>query len=177
MKHSISGLPIVAQADIHTPLGPMTALATDQGLAVLWFDLQARDEEHAEMLNPVPVKPRHPHLAATRRWLDAYWARRAGDAAPAEKITLDLRGTLFQQAVWRVLQTIPHGQTFTYGQVAAAVGNGAVPRATGTACGSNPVAMIVPCHRVIGANGSLTGFAGGLPRKEKLLQHEGSLLL
>jgi len=91
-------------------------------------------------------------------------------------VPLDLRGTAFQRAVWAQLQRIPQGRTRTYGEVAAAVGGGAVARATGAACGANPVGVIVPCHRVIGANGSLTGFAGGLPRKTALLQHEGSLL-
>jgi methylated-DNA-[protein]-cysteine S-methyltransferase len=71
---------------------------------------------------------------------------------------------------------IAFGRTRTYGEIAAQVGQGAVPRATGTAVGRNPVSILVPCHRVIGANGSLTGYAGGLPRKEKLLQHEGVLL-
>ena len=89
---------------------------------------------------------------------------------------LDLHGTLFQRAVWQQLLRIPFGHTLTYGQVAAGVGNGAVPRATGSACGANPVGVIVPCHRVLGANGSLTGFAAGLPRKTALLQHEGALL-
>jgi methylated-DNA-[protein]-cysteine S-methyltransferase len=78
--------------------------------------------------------------------------------------------------VWKVLLTIPFGRTKTYGEVAAQVGSGAVPRATGSAVGRNPVSILVPCHRVIGANGSLTGYAGGLPRKERLLQHEGVLL-
>ena len=87
-----------------------------------------------------------------------------------------MHGTLFQRAVWQVLLKIPQGRTWTYGEVAASVGHGAVPRATGTAIGRNPVAVLVPCHRVIGANGSLTGYAGGLPLKERLLQHEGVLL-
>jgi methylated-DNA-[protein]-cysteine S-methyltransferase len=169
-KNSLDGLAIVAQADIPTPLGPMTALATEAGLAVLWFEAQ----ERFGLDSNAPLKPRHPHLLATRRWLDAYWA---GATTPDNELTLDLHGSTFQRAVWQQLRAIGFGHTKSYGEVAKAVGGGAVPRATGTACGRNPVGVIVPCHRVIGANGSLTGFAGGLHRKEKLLQHEGALLL
>ena len=169
-KNSLEGLAIVARADIPTPLGTMTALATEAGLAVLWFDAVERfglDQGGA-------VKPKHPHLVATKRWLDAYWA---GEPTPDNELALDLHGSPFQQAVWRQLRAIAHGRTKSYGEVAKAVGPNAVARATGTACGRNPVGVIVPCHRVVGANGSLTGFSAGLERKEKLLQHEGVLLL
>lgn len=161
---------IVAQGDIETPLGTMTALATARGLAALWFDVADR---HPAAAANAPVAPDHAHIAAARRWLDAYWA---GDATDGIEVPLDLRGTLFQRAVWRELQRIPRGHTRSYGEVAARVGGGAVARATGAACGANPVGVIVPCHRVVGANGSLTGFAAGLPRKEALLVHEGALL-
>ena len=169
-KNSLEGLPIVAQADIDTPLGAMTALATEAGLAVLWFDAH----ERFGLVSDAPVKPRHAHIATARRWLDAYWA---GAATPDDELTLDLHGSSFQRAVWQALLKIPHGRTRSYGEIATTVGGGAVPRATGTAVGRNPVGVIVPCHRVIGANGSLTGFSAGLPRKEKLLQHEGILLI
>jgi methylated-DNA-[protein]-cysteine S-methyltransferase len=170
----------VAQAEIPTPLGAMVALATEQGLAALWFDARERYPECAD----VPEDAGHPHIAAARRWLDAYWA---GDDTSDVDVPLDLHGSLFQRAVWAELQRIPRGRTRTYGEVAAAVGSGAaagddggrapsLARATGSACGANPVGVIVPCHRVVGANGSLTGFAAGLPRKEKLLVHEGVLL-
>lgn len=161
---------VVAIGDIDTPLGPMTAMATATGLAALWFDAR---ERHPDAAAQAPNDPGHPHIAAARRWLDAYWA---GAATDAIEVPLDLHGTLFQRAVWRELQRIPRGSTRTYGEVAAAVGGGAVPRATGSACGSNPVGVIVPCHRVVGASGSLTGFAAGIPRKERLLVHEGVLL-
>ncbi len=169
-KNSFERLPLVAQADIDTPLGPMTALATEDGLAVLWFD----SRERFGLNSDAPVKPRQRHIVSAQRWLDAYWADKP---TPDDEPTLDLHGSPFQRAVWKVLRAIPRGHTKTYGEVAAAVGSGAVPRATGTACARNPVGVIVPCHRVIGANGSLTGFSAGLPRKEKLLQHEGILLL
>jgi methylated-DNA-[protein]-cysteine S-methyltransferase len=171
MKNSLRQLPIEAVGDIDTPLGTMTAVATAQGLAALWFDAR---ERYAGQIGSPHEDARHPHVQAARRWLQAYWS---GEDVDAVDVPLDLHGTLFQRAVWRELLRIPRGQTRTYGEVAAGVGGGAVPRATGSACGANPVGVIVPCHRVVGANGSLTGFAAGLPRKQALLQHEGALLL
>jgi methylated-DNA-[protein]-cysteine S-methyltransferase len=165
----LEGVPLIARAEIDTPIGPMTALATRRGLAALLF---GTDKYHPGPFD-VPIDERNPHVHAARRWLDSYWDGADPDIA---QLTFDLHGTLFQRAVWQVLLQIPLGRTWTYGEVAARVGHGAVPRATGTAIGRNPVAVIVPCHRVIGANGSLTGYAGGLPLKEKLLQHEGVLL-
>jgi methylated-DNA-[protein]-cysteine S-methyltransferase len=169
IRQAFSGVPLAAQAAIDTPIGPVTALATRQGVAGLWFDAQ---KHHPGDLD-APVDARHPHIVAIERWLDAYWA--GSDPSPSG-VPLDLHGTPFQRAVWQALLTIPFGHTRTYGEVAAQVGAGAVPRATGAAVGRNPVSILVPCHRVIGANGSLTGYAGGLPRKEKLLLHEGILL-
>ncbi|HET9976947.1 MAG TPA: methylated-DNA--[protein]-cysteine S-methyltransferase [Burkholderiaceae bacterium] len=172
VRQAFAGVPLAAQAVIDSPIGPLLALATGQGLAGLWFDAQ---KHHPGELD-APVDASHPHIVATQRWLDAYWCGR--DPSPAA-VALDLHGTPFQRAVWRALLRIPLGRTKTYGEIAAEVaksGLGAVPRATGTAVGRNPVSILVPCHRVIGANGSLTGYAGGLPRKEHLLQHEGVLL-
>ena len=170
MTRALHDIGIEALADLDTPLGVRTALATPAGLAAPWFPARPPHPAH-------PAAPRddpaHPPLAAARRWLDAYWA---GRDTQAITVPLDLHGTLFQRAVWQQLLRIPFGHTLTYGQVAAGVGSGAVPRATGSACGANPVGVIVPCHRVLGANGSLTGFAAGLPRKAALLQHEGALL-
>lgn len=166
--------PPVAVVDLPTPLGPMTAVATARGLAALWFD--ARDRIGLAL--PAHEDPDHPTLQAARRWLQAYWA---GDDVADLTVPLDLNGTPFQQAVWAELVRIPRGQTRSYGQVAQAVtaaqGRAAVPRATGTACGANPVALIVPCHRVVGASGALTGFAAGLQRKQALLVHEGARLV
>lgn len=168
-KSPFDGVPLVARDVIDTPLGPMTALATARGLAALLF----ASDQHDSGPFDVPLVPADPHLQAARRWLERYWR---GADPDLEGLQFDLHGTLFQRAVWQVLLRIPLGRTWTYGDVAAAVGRGAVPRATGTAIGRNPVAVIVPCHRVIGANGSLTGYAGGLALKERLLQHEGVLL-
>jgi len=166
---AFGGVPLLAQAVLASPIGPLTALATAQGLAGLWFD----DQTHHPGALAAPVDARNPHIEAMRRWLDAYWAGR--NPAPGT-VPLDLHGTPFQRAVWQALLTIPLGHTRSYGAVAALVGGGAVARATGSAVGRNPVSILVPCHRVIGADGSLTGYAGGLPRKERLLQHEGALL-
>ncbi len=169
IRQAFAGVPLVAQAVLDSPIGGLTALATDRGVAGLWFDAQ---KHHPGDLD-APVDAAHPHIVAMRQWLDAYWAGR--EPSPWQ-VPLDLHGTLFQREVWKVLLDIPFGRTRTYGEVAEQVGHGAVPRATGTAVGRNPVSILVPCHRVIGANGSLTGYAGGLPRKERLLQHEGVLL-
>jgi methylated-DNA-[protein]-cysteine S-methyltransferase len=169
VAQALAGVPVAAQAVLDSPIGPLTALATGKGIAGLWFDDQTR---HPGALD-APIDAGHPHIVAMRAWLDDYWARRD----PSWRaVPLDLHGTVFQRAVWKALLAIPLGRTKTYGEIAAQVGGGAAPRATGTAVGRNPVSILVPCHRVIGANGSLTGYAGGLPRKERLLQHEGVLL-
>jgi methylated-DNA-[protein]-cysteine S-methyltransferase len=169
---AFAGVPLAAQAALDSPIGPLLALATRQGIAGLWFDAQ---KHHPGELD-APVDAAQPHIVAMREWLDAYWAGR--DPSP-HSVPLDLHGSAFQRAVWQALLAIPFGRTRTYGEIAAQVSGAgfvAVPRATGTAVGRNPVSILVPCHRVIGANGSLTGYAGGLPRKERLLQHEGVLL-
>lgn len=161
-----------AQCRVETPLGPMTALATDAGLAGLWFDAQAH---HPGPLQ-APIDPNHPHLRAAQRWLAAYWAAEGGTAIQAiESVPLDLRGTPFQRAVWTALQTLPAGATSTYAAMAQAAGSPAAVRAAGAAIGRNPVSVIVPCHRVLGRDGSLTGYAGGLERKGALLAHEGAI--
>ena len=169
-RNPFDGVPLRARDTIATPLGPMIALATAQGLTALLF---GSDKHYQGPFDAVPRVADDPHVQAARRWLARYWA--GGDPAP-DLPHLDLHGTPFQRAVWQVLLRIPPGRTWTYGEVAAAVAAGAAPRATGSAIGRNPVAVIVPCHRVVGASGSLTGYAGGLPRKERLLQHEGVLL-
>ena len=96
-----------------------------------------------------------------------------GDVHALDGLPVTTGGTDFQRSVWKALRAIPAGETRTYGQLAAAIGSPKAVRAVGLANGRNPVALIVPCHRVIGANGTLTGYAGGLERKRWLLQHEG----
>ena len=160
---------ITAQCRIDTPLGPMTAAATPAGLAGLWFDGQAH--------HPGPLAA---PTDASQRWLRAadvslmrYFR---GHAQPLLGLTLDLRGTPFQRAVWQALQAIRSGQTLTYAQIAQQAGSPAAVRAAGAAIGRNPVSVLVPCHRVVGSFGALTGYAGGLDRKRGLLQDEGAAL-
>lgn len=152
-----------AQCRIATPLGEMTAAATAKGLAGLWFDHQAH---HPGPLD-APVNPKHPVLRATADAVAAYFA---GSAPPA--VALDLQGTRFQQAVWTALRGIAAGQTRSYAQIASQAGSPAAVRAAGAAIGRNPVSILVPCHRVLGRDGALTGYAGGLQRKAALLQLE-----
>lgn len=158
-----------AQSRIATPLGTMTAAASAAGLAGLWFD----DQAHHPGPLAVPVDADHPHLLAAARALAAYFD---GAAKPLHGLALDLHGTPFQQAVWRALIALPRGATSTYGRIAAEAGSPAAVRAAGAAIGRNPVSVLVPCHRVLGQDGGLTGYAGGLHRKTALLQAEGVLL-
>lgn len=109
--------------------------------------------------------------AAIRTAVEAWFG---GDLAALDGLKVKTNGTEFQRAVWAALRTIPVGETRTYGQLAAAIGSPRAVRATGMANGQNPIAVIVPCHRVIGASGALTGYAGGLERKQWLLAHEGA---
>jgi methylated-DNA-[protein]-cysteine S-methyltransferase len=159
---------LVAQARLDSPLGPMTVAATAQGLAGLWFDGQAH---HPGPLD-APVDAQQPFIAQAREELDRYW--RDGQRGRFQ-VRLDAQGTPFQQAVWRTLLDIPAGRTSTYAAVAAAAGSARAVRAAGAAIGRNPLSIIVPCHRVLGRDGSLTGYAGGLQRKQVLLQLEGAL--
>lgn len=163
---------IVALTEIDTPIGTLTALATPRGLAALWFDARTR---FAAAIGDACEDRAHPAFDAARRWLDAYW--RTGDTARIDiELALDLHGTAFQRAVWACLRAIPQGQTRSYRDLAARAQAPGAARAVGAACAANPVGIIVPCHRVIGARGALTGFAAGLPRKRALLRHEGLLV-
>ena len=159
--------PFVARVRIDSPLGPLTLAATARGLAGAWFDGQ----DHHPGALPAPVAPDHPLLERAAAELTAYWA----DAGHRFELALDPQGSDFQQAVWRALLEIAPGQRSTYGEVARRIGRPDAVRAVGGAIGRNPISIIVPCHRVLGKDGSLTGYAGGLPRKQFLLQHEGRL--
>lgn len=159
----------VAQTRIDTPLGPLTAAATAQGLAGLWFD----DQAHHPGPIDAPVDDRHPDLQRARQAVAAYFDRRATDDPRSRRLRLDLHGTPFQRTVWDALCRIPTGRTTTYATLARDAGAPKAARAVGAAVGRNPVSILVPCHRVLGADGSLTGYAGGLDRKRALLHHEG----
>ena len=158
-----------AQCRIDSPLGTMLLARTGTGLAGAWFESQ---KHHPDAID-APERGDDPLLRETARQLRAYFAGEIDEFA----LPLDLQGTAFQQAVWRALLDVPPGHTSTSGAIARQVGAPQGSRAAGAAIGRNPVAIIVPCHRIVGSNGSLTGFAGGLKRKEHLLQHEGALLV
>ena len=151
---------------MHSPVGALKLIASGTGLAaILWPD----DNPGRIRLEPLVQDARNAHLVETARQLNEYFAgtRRTFDLA------LDMAGTAFQKSVWAALTRIPFGETRTYGQIARELGNPAATRAVGAANGKNPVSIVVPCHRVIGASGGLTGFAGGLEIKAKLLSIEG----
>ncbi len=156
-----------AQCRITTPLGPMTLAATARGLAGAWFDAQAH---HPGEL-AVPHDTNHPLLAQAAQELADYFAGRR----PNFTVKLDPQGTAFQASVWQALQRIRRGSLQTYGAIARELGRPEAARAVGAAVGRNPLSVIVPCHRVVGSDGSLTGYAGGLPRKKALLALEGAL--
>ena len=147
----------------------MTLAATDTALVWAGFDGQ----KHAVDCTRWRASSAHPLLRMAREQLQQYFAgeRQSFDIA----LGLD-SGTAFQNAVWRALCEIPVQQTWSYGQLARHLGRAQAQRAVGAAVGRNPVSIIVPCHRVLGAHGALTGYAGGLERKVALLQHEGILL-
>ena len=164
--------PSIVQTSIQSPFGPMTLAATQAGLAGVWFDGQRHLP--AELTPPArwPSQPTHPVLVKAATQLTEYFAGQRRDF----DVPLDLSGgTAFQQAVWRALLTLQTGHTTSYGRISQSMGNAAAVRAVGAAVGRNPISIIVPCHRVLGADGSLTGYAGGLDRKTALLKLEGAL--
>ncbi|MDO4724249.1 MAG: methylated-DNA--[protein]-cysteine S-methyltransferase [Comamonadaceae bacterium] len=152
---------------IDSPVGRLLIAASDRGLHAIEFP-QGR---HPLKRDGVWQQGPHPLLAAAARQLGEYFAgsRRAFD------LPLSPQGTDFQQRVWQALRAIPYGHTRSYAQLAAAIGQPKAMRAVGAANGRNPLPIIVPCHRVIGANGALVGFGGGLPTKLFLLRLEGAL--
>ncbi len=165
-----------------SPLGPLTLVALVGGpaprgaLLGAWY--AGQDHPWADPASKtVQVRPGEPGepevLVEARRWLEDYFEGRDPGAPPA----LAPRGTVFRQQVWYLLRQVPYGQTLTYGQLAAQVsartGRRCSARAVGGAVGHNPISIMVPCHRVVGAGGAITGYAGGLERKEALLGLEG----
>ncbi len=148
----------------HSPLGGITLASNGTALTGLWFDGQ---RYYAETLSAEHAQRNLPVFDEAGRWLDLYFSGRVPDTVPP----LDPRGTVFRRSVWSILLTVPYGQTITYGEIAERIG-GTSARAVGNAVGHNPISLIIPCHRVIGAGGSLTGYAGGTDRKERLLRME-----
>jgi methylated-DNA-[protein]-cysteine S-methyltransferase len=152
---------------VPSPVGRLTLIASGDGLAaILWEN----DRPGRVRLDVVAEEPDHPVLNETERQLADYFAgrRRAFD------LRLDFFGTEFQKTVWAALLTIPFGQTRTYAEIARQIGAPTAVRAVGAANGRNPISIVAPCHRVLGSNGHLTGFAGGLDTKARLLELEGA---
>lgn len=169
MSRSRPGL--LVQTDCTTPLGPVRLAASATGLAGLWFE----DQKHrpAELDGAWPHEPGHALLREASAQLKAYFERRL----QGFDLPLDLgAGTSFQQAVWQQLAQIEHGRHRSYGELGRRLGRPQAVRAVGAAVGRNPISIIVPCHRVLGQDGSLTGYAGGLARKRALLELEGLAL-
>jgi len=160
--------PPIFQSHTTSPLGDVLLAATEQGLAGVWF---VQGQEHMPDSSEWTTEDAHPTLAAAAQQLHDYFS---GQRKSFDLPLQPAWGTPFQRAVWQALQRIPYGHTSTYGDIARAIGNPKAVRAVGAAIGLNPHTIVVPCHRVVGANGSLTGFAGGLERKKHLLLHEAT---
>ena len=149
----------------NTPVGELTLVASERGLAaILWED----DDPRRLRLEPQREDPNNDILVEAERQLAAYF----DGTLRVFSVPLDFVGTEFQTSVWKALLKIPFGQTRTYTQIAKQIGRPTAARAVGGASGKNPISIMAPCHRVVGANGDLTGFAGGLGTKELLLNLE-----
>ena len=166
MSHATESIHVhaTAQSRIASPLGPLLLARTADGLAGVWFDDQ---KHHPGRLDASQVDD-DPVLARTAAQLQAYF----DGAIESFDLPLDLQGSAFQRAVWAALLAIEAGSTRSYADIARAIGAPRSVRAVGSAVGRNPVSVIVPCHRVVGSGGALTGYAGGLERKRALLALE-----
>ena len=153
----------ICYTSFNSPLGKMTIQANDDGLMGAWFETQTTQPQELGKKDP-----KHPILILTIKQLQEYFSHRR----EMFQLPLAAKGTEFQQQVWQALKTIPYGETWSYQQLAEAIGNPKAVRAVGLANGKNPISVIVPCHRVIGKKGNLTGYAGGLDRKAALLKLE-----
>jgi methylated-DNA-[protein]-cysteine S-methyltransferase len=162
---SVTHSPHATHSVHDSPLGPLTLRARDGVLSGLYMV----DHRHGPTLEGLGERVADAAPGA-REQLAAYFA---GELREFD-VEVDLRGTPFQQRVWAALRTIPYGQTWSYGELAVVIGQPTAVRAVGLANGKNPVSIIVPCHRVVGANGSLTGYGGGMERKHALLTLEGA---
>ncbi|MGI5379292.1 methylated-DNA--[protein]-cysteine S-methyltransferase [Streptomyces sp. CA-251387] len=153
---------------IDSPYGPLTLVAEDGVLCGLYMT----DQRHRPPEETFGTRDESPFAEAEDQ-LEAYFAGELKEFT----LELRLRGTPFQRSVWDQLRKIPYGETRSYGELADALGNPTASRAVGLANGKNPIGIIVPCHRVVGANGSLTGYGGGLDRKQRLLDFESGTAL
>jgi len=161
---------------VDTPLGPMRTAAAGNALRGLWFMGQKYFPSAPETWLDAPD---YPVFVSLKVWLEDYFAGKK----PKARLPLSPAGTDFQRSVWKLLREIPYGKTSTYGAIAARLASGRgsggriAAQAVGGAVGHNPISLIIPCHRVLGADGSLTGYAGGLEKKRALLELEGVMLM
>lgn len=171
-SHGVESPPMPTPPLFHmhmpSPLGEVLLAATDSSLAGVWF---VHRQEHMPDSRDWQPAPQHALLQTAAQQLTEYFEGVRHDFALP---VVPAWGTSFQRTVWQALQRIPYGQTATYGSISRDIGNPKAVRAVGAAIGQNPHSIVVPCHRVLGANGSLTGFAGGLDRKQYLLAHEAT---
>lgn len=151
--------------EINTPVGRLKLIATQNGLAAILWE---HDKHGRVKVEPGECNEQHPVLLETEKQLDEYFSKKR----TTFNLQLDFIGTDFQKSVWAELLKIPFGETRTYGAIAKELGDSKAVRAVGAANGKNPISIIAPCHRVIGASGKLTGFAGGLHNKDFLLRLE-----
>lgn len=171
---SAEGLLDVGFDILDSPIGPLLVAATDRGLCRVGFkpDPEEQLDSLARAFGPRVLRS-HAAVARAERQLDEYFAGRR----QSFELDVDLRATApFARTVLEELARVPYGQTTTYGTLAARVGAPRAARAVGTVMNRNPIPIVLPCHRVLGANGSLTGYGGGLPLKERLLRLEGAML-
>ena len=151
---------------IQTPLGEIRLRSDGESLTGLWFVGQVNDAKNncdIEMKDDLPI------FGQVESWLESYFS---GEEIPIT-IPLQLKGTIFQERVWKILQEIPYGETMTYGEIAQRIAKEkGVATYSAQAVGKNPISILIPCHRVLGKNGALTGYAGGVHRKEQLLHLE-----
>lgn len=167
---------IISQKNISTPLGEMIACAVDQGICLLEFiDRKNMDKQLKSLskaLKADVIEKDHPHFEQLEEELKEYFAGKRSHF----EVPLFTTGTAFQEKVWQLLREIPMGKIRTYKQQSELLGNPRAIRAVGTANGINKIAILIPCHRVIGSNGELVGYAGGIWRKQKLLELEKAIL-
>jgi methylated-DNA-[protein]-cysteine S-methyltransferase len=165
---------IVRTATMESPIGRLALAATDRGLCLLEFDVTAREAKAqlTQRFGEIEIQEDsslNGAVEALRRYF-------GGDLHALDGLDVDAGGTPFQRKVWAALRRIPVGSTTGYGALARGIGTPGGARAVGLANGRNPIAIVIPCHRVVASDGTLGGYGGGLRRKEWLLQHEGALL-
>lgn len=160
----------VVYSDMDSPVGCLTIFASDKGIYSILWDKEASSEQVTALKKEYQRDDQHGLILKTKQQLQAYFQ---GQRQQFD-LPIIFTGTDFQIQAWEQLQQIPYGQTISYGEQAARLGDKKKARAVGMANGMNPISIVVPCHRVIGANGSLTGFGGGLENKQKLLEMESA---